>query len=52
MLFRSKESFAVTEADALLLELKQSADLFIKEQLQQTYKDVYYAYYSVNDAVM
>ena len=47
-----KESFAVTEADALLLELKQSADLFIKEQLQQTYKDVYYAYYSVNDAVM
>ena len=46
-----KETFAVTEADALLLELKQSADLFIKEQLQQTYKDVYYAYYSVNDVL-
>lgn len=43
-----KEAFAVTEAEALLPELKQSADLFIKEQLQQTYKDVYYAYYSVN----
>lgn len=46
-----KEAFAVTEAEALLPELKQSADLFIKEQLRQTYKDVYYAYYSVNDVL-
>lgn len=46
-----KESFAVTEADALLPELKQSATLFTKEQLQQTYEDVYYAYYSVNDVL-
>lgn len=46
-----KEAFAVTEADALLPELKQSAVLFIKEQLQQTYKDVYCAYYSVNDVL-
>ena len=46
-----KEAFAVTEADALLPELKQSAVLFIKEQLQQTYADVYYAYYSVNDVL-
>lgn len=44
-----KEALAVTEADALLPELKQSAVLFTKEQLQQTYKDVYCAYYSVND---
>ena len=46
-----KETFAVTEADALLPELKQSATLFTKEQLQQTYEDVYYAYYSVNDVL-
>ena len=46
-----KEAFAVTEAEALLPELKQSADLFIKEHLQQTYKDVYYAYYSANDVL-
>ena len=46
-----KETFAVTEAEALLPELKQRADLFIKEQLQQTYKDVYYAYYSANDVL-
>ena len=46
-----KKAFAVTEADAFLPELKQSAALFIKEQLQQTYKDIYYAYYSVNDVL-
>lgn len=46
-----KEAFAVTEADALLPELKQSAVLFIKEQLQQTYEDAYCAYYSVNDVL-
>ncbi len=46
-----KEAFAVTEADALLPELKQSAALFTKEQLQQNYKDVYCAYYSVNDVL-
>ena len=46
-----KEAFAVTEADVLLPELKQSAVLFAKEQLQQNYKDVYCAYYSVNDVL-
>lgn len=46
-----KEALAVKEADALLPELKQSAVLFTKEQLQQTYKDVYCVYYSVNDVL-
>ena len=46
-----KEALTVTEADALLPGLKQSAVLFIKEQLQQTCEDVYYAYYSVNDVL-
>ena len=44
-------TFAVTEASVLLPELKERAVSFVKEQLQQTYEDVYCAYYSVNDAL-
>ena len=44
-------TFAVTEASVLLPELKERAVSFVKEQLQQTYEDVYCAYYSVNDVL-
>lgn len=46
-----KEALAVKEADALLPGLRQNAAFFLKEQLQQTYEDVYCAYYSVNDVL-
>lgn len=42
---------AVTEADVLLPELKRKAVSFVEEQLQLTYEDVYYSYYSVNDTL-
>lgn len=45
-----EQTHAVTEANALLPELEQSAIRFA-EQLQLTYEDCYYAYYSVDDAL-
>lgn len=45
-----EETVAAAEANALLPELEQSAIRFA-EQLQLTYEDCYYAYYSVDDAL-
>ncbi|MDE7253260.1 MAG: hypothetical protein K2O32_10015 [Acetatifactor sp.] len=42
---------AVTEADVLLPELKKKAVSFVEEQLQLTYEDAYYVYYSANDVL-
>lgn len=43
-----EKTFAVTEAAVLLPQLEQSAISLVEEQLQQDYKDSYYAYYSVD----
>lgn len=39
------------EADVLLPELKKKAVTFVEEQLQLTYEDAYYVYYSANDVL-
>lgn len=49
--YREAERPAASEAEALLPELKQSAVAMAEEQLQQTYQEAYYAYYSVNDTL-
>lgn len=46
-----EETVAAAEANALLPELKQSAISFVEEQLQLTYEDCYYAYYSIDDVL-
>ena len=46
-----EKALAVTEADALLPQLEQSAISLVKEQLQQDYEDSYYAYYSVDSVL-
>lgn len=46
-----EETVAAAEANALLPELKHSAISYVEEQLQMTYEDCYYAYYSVDDVL-
>lgn len=46
-----EETVAATEVNALLPELKQSAISFVEEQVQLSYEDCYYAYYSVDDVL-
>lgn len=46
-----KKAPAVEKANVLLPGLEQNAVSFAEEQLQQTYEDCYYVYYSVNDTL-
>lgn len=46
-----EETVAAAEVNALLPELKQSAISFVEDQLQMTYEDCYYSYYSVDDVL-
>lgn len=48
---RERKNPAVTEADVLLPELKKKAVSFVEEQMQLTYEDVYYFYYTANDTL-